>query len=93
MLEPKLLAYLFLIEPYDDLAIYNGSWRRLRVDLDHFLHGVEVGADVLLDKVDISLRQELYLCVADRSAGRRVDDYVVFGHSSSSPLLANASPS
>ena len=56
VLEPQLLAYLTFVEAYDDLTIYNGSRRRLRVHLDHLLHGVEISADILLDKIDVSLR-------------------------------------
>ena len=56
VLELQLLAYPLFIEPYDDLAVYDGGGGGLGVDLDHLLHGVQVGADILLDKIDVSLR-------------------------------------
>ena len=56
MLEPQLLAYLLFVEPYDDLAVYDGGGGGLGVHLDHLLHSVEVGANILLDKIDVSLR-------------------------------------
>ena len=56
VLEPEHLAYLLFIEPYDDLAVYDGGGGRLGVDLDHLLHGVEVGANVLFGELDIVLR-------------------------------------
>jgi hypothetical protein len=43
-LEPELLADPFFIRSLYHLAVYGG----LGVHLDHFLHGIEVGADVLL---------------------------------------------
>ncbi len=52
VLEPQLLAYLPFVETYDDLAVYDGSGGGLGVDLDHLLHGVEVGADVFLGELD-----------------------------------------
>jgi hypothetical protein len=56
VLEPQHLAYLLFVEPYDDFAVYDGGGGGLGVDLDHLLHGVEVGTDILLDKIDVSLR-------------------------------------
>ena len=56
VLEPELLAYLLLVEPYDDLAVYDGGRGGLGVHLDHLLHGVEVDTDILLDKIDVPLR-------------------------------------
>ena len=56
VLEPEHLAYLLFVETDDDFAVNDGSRRRLRVDLDHLLHGFEVGANILLDKIDVSLR-------------------------------------
>ena len=56
VLEPQLLAYLPFVEAYDDLAVYDGSGGGLGVDLDHLLHGVEVGADVFLGELDVVLR-------------------------------------
>ncbi len=56
VLEPQPLANLFLIEAYYHLAVYDGGGGGLGVDLDHLLHGVEVGTDILLDKIDVSLR-------------------------------------
>ena len=56
VLEPELLAYLLFVEPYDDFAVYDGGGCGLGVDLDHLLHGVEVGTDILLGKIDVSLR-------------------------------------
>ena len=53
---PEHLAYLLFVEAYDDLAVYDGGGGGLGVDLDHLLHGVQVGADILLDKIDVSLR-------------------------------------
>ena len=91
VLEPQFLAYLLLVEAYDNFAVYDGGGSGLGVDLDHLLHGVEIGTDILLGKIDVSLRQELYLFVADRSAGCRIDDHVLCGHSP--PLFANVSPS
>ena len=84
VLEPQLFAYLHFVEPYNDFAVYDGGGGGLGVDLDHLLHGVELGTDILLDKIGVSLRQKLYLCVADRSARRRIDDYVLGWHSYSS---------
>jgi hypothetical protein len=56
LLEPELLAHLLFVEAYDDLAVYNSGGGRLGVDLDHLLHGVEVGTDILLGKIDVPLR-------------------------------------
>jgi hypothetical protein len=56
VLEPQLLAYLRFVEPYDDLTVYDGGGGGLGVDLDHLLHGVEVGADVLFGELYIILR-------------------------------------
>jgi hypothetical protein len=56
VLEPELLAYLLFVEAYDDLAVYDGGGGRLRVHLDHLLHCIEVGTNILLDKIDVSLR-------------------------------------
>jgi hypothetical protein len=84
VLEPEHLAYLLFVKPYDDLAVYDGGRSGLGVHLDHLLHCIEVGTDILLDKFDVSLRYEPYLCVADASAGRRIDDDVLGGHSYSS---------
>ena len=56
VLEPQLLANLFLIEAHYHLVVYDGGGGGLGVDLDHLLHRVEVGADILLDKIDVSLR-------------------------------------
>ncbi len=55
-LESQLLADLLLIEAYYYLAVYHGRGGRLGVYLDHLLHGVEVGADVLLGEFDVVLR-------------------------------------
>ncbi len=56
VLDPEHLAYLLFVEPYDDFAVYDGGGGGLGVHLDHLLHGVEVGANILLDKIDVSLR-------------------------------------
>ncbi len=56
VLEPEHLAYLLFVKPYDDFAVYDGGGGRLGFHLDHLLHGVEVGANILLDKIDVSLR-------------------------------------
>jgi hypothetical protein len=56
VLEPEHLAYLFFIEPYDDLTVYDGGGGRLGVHLDHLLHGLEVRTDVLLGEIDVPLR-------------------------------------
>ena len=56
VLEPQLLTYFLLVEPYDDLAVYDGGRGGLGVHLDHLLHCIEVGTDILLDKIDVSLR-------------------------------------
>ncbi|CAA9453404.1 MAG: hypothetical protein AVDCRST_MAG78-3686 [uncultured Rubrobacteraceae bacterium] len=56
MLEPQLLANPLLVKAYDDFAVYNGGGGGLGVDLDHLLHGVEVGTDVLLGELDVVLR-------------------------------------
>ena len=56
VLEPEHLAYLLFVEPYDDFAVYDGGGGGLGVHLDHLLHSVEVGANILLDKIDVSLR-------------------------------------
>ena len=53
---PEHLAYLLFVEAYDDLAVYDGGGGGLGVDLDHLLHGVEVGTDVLLNEIYVSLR-------------------------------------
>ncbi len=55
-LEPQQRAYLLLVEAYYYLAVYNGGRGRLGVHLDHLLHCIEVGADVLLDKINVPLR-------------------------------------
>ena len=47
---------MLFVEPYDDFAVYDGGRGGLGVDLNHLLHGVEVGTDILLDKIDVSLR-------------------------------------
>jgi hypothetical protein len=52
VLESEHLAYLPFVEPYDDLTVYDGRGGGLGVDLDHLLHGVEVGADVLFGELD-----------------------------------------
>ena len=49
---PQHRAWLLFVGPYDDLAVYDGSGGGLGVDLDHLLHGVQVGADVFLDEPD-----------------------------------------
>jgi hypothetical protein len=56
VLEPEHLAYLLFVEPYDDFAVYDGGGGGLGVHIDHLLHSVEVGANILLDKIDVSLR-------------------------------------
>jgi hypothetical protein len=56
VLDPQLLAYLFLVEANYDLSVYNGSRRRLRVDLDHLLHSVKIGTNILFYEMDDSLR-------------------------------------
>jgi hypothetical protein len=48
-LEPELLADPFFIRSLYHLAVYGGGG--LGVRLDYFLHGIEVGADVLLGEL------------------------------------------
>ena len=56
VLEPEQLAYPLFVKPYDDFVVYDGGGGGLGVDLDHLLHCVEVGTDILLDKIDVSAR-------------------------------------
>ncbi len=90
-LETEQRVDLPFVEAYYHLAVYDGGGGGLGVHLDHLLHGVEVGTDILLGKIDVPLREKLYLCVADASAGRRIDDYVLSGHSYSSITIAFSS--
>ena len=52
-LEPELLADPFFIRSLYHLAVYGGGG--MGVHLDYFLHGIEVGADVLLGEPDVVL--------------------------------------
>src|SRR5829696_1178086 len=52
-LEPELLADPFFIRSLYHLAVYGGGG--LGVHLDHFPHGLEVGADVLLGVPNVVL--------------------------------------
>ena len=52
VLESEHLADLLFVETYDDFAVCGGGGGGLGVDLDHHLHGVEVGADVFLNELD-----------------------------------------
>ncbi len=57
VLDPQLLAYLLFVEPNDDLAVNDGGGGGLGVDLDHLLYGVEVGADVFLNELELARRE------------------------------------
>ncbi len=54
--KPEQRVDLAFVEAYDDLAIYYCGGGGLRVHAHHLLHGVEVGADVLLGELDVVLR-------------------------------------
>ena len=56
VLEPEQLAYPLFVKPYDDFVVYNGGRGGLGVHLDHLLYCIEVGTDIFLDEIDISLR-------------------------------------
>ena len=56
VLEPEQLAYPLFVKPYDDFVVYDGGRGGLGVHLDHLLYCIEVGTDIFLDEIDISLR-------------------------------------
>ena len=70
-LESQLFADLPFVESYDDLAVYNGGGGGLGVDLDHLLHGFEVGAYVLLGELDgVTHTKETSRSDADARGGK-----------------------